>query len=148
MIDQVKRERDLMIQEVYQSDPWKMLICCIMLNQTNRDQVDRVRIQFFSKYPDAESAERADLAEMSELIALLGFKNRRAQTIQKFSSDWLKMDWKDPIELYGIGRYGQDSWEIFQKGNLDVEPTDGALFRYLNRIKQHKHESRNNMLLL
>lgn len=148
MIDQVKRERDLMIQEVYQSDPWKMLICCIMLNQTNRDQVDRVRIQFFSKYPDAESAERADLAEMSELIALLGFKNKRAQTIQKFSSDWLKMDWSDPIELFGIGRYGQDSWEIFQKGNLDVEPTDGALFRYLNRIKQHKHESRNNMLLL
>ena len=64
MIDRIKQERDLMIQEVYQSDPWKMLICCIMLNQTNRDQVDRVRIQFFSKYPDAESAERADLAEM------------------------------------------------------------------------------------
>jgi adenine-specific DNA glycosylase len=147
MIDRIKQERDLMIQEVYQSDPWKMLICCIMLNQTNRDQVDRVRIQFFSKYPDAESAERADLAEMSEMIALLGFKNRRAQTIQKFSSDWLKMNWSDPIELFGIGRYGQDSWEIFQKGNLDVEPTDGALFRYLNKIKQHKHESRNNLLV-
>ena len=35
------------LQEVYQSDGWKMLVCCIMLNLTNRKQVDRVRHELF-----------------------------------------------------------------------------------------------------
>jgi methyl-CpG-binding domain protein 4 len=43
----------------------------------------------------------------------------------------MTLDWSEPSELYGIGKYGQDSWEIFQKGNLDVEPTDGVLNKYL-----------------
>lgn len=145
---ELSRDRDRMIQEIYQHDPWKMLICCIFLNQTGRDQVDRIRREFFKRYPDPDSAERADPAEMSDMIAPLGFKNRRTQTIKKFSSDWLHKEWNDPIELYGIGKYGQDSWEIFQKGNLDVKPTDGALVGYLKRTKKQKHENRNNVLLL
>jgi methyl-CpG-binding domain protein 4 len=130
-VDQAKSERSTMIQEIYQNNPWKMMICCIMLNLTSRDQVDKVRFEFFKRYPDAFEAERAEESEMSNLIAPLGFKNKRTQTIKKFSSDWLNKDWKDPIELYGIGKYGQDSWEIFQKGNLKVKPTDGALIKYL-----------------
>jgi hypothetical protein len=102
-----------------------------MLNCTSRKQVDQVREEFFKKYPDAIEAERADPAEMAELIALLGFKNRRTKTIMRFSSDWMTLDWLEPSELYGIGKYAQDSWEIFQKGNLEVEPTDGVLHKYL-----------------
>jgi methyl-CpG-binding domain protein 4 len=108
-----------------------MLVCCIMLNCTSRKQVDQVREKFFRKYPDAVEAERSDPAEMAELIALLGFKNKRTQTIIRFSSDWMTLDWSEPNELYGIGKYGQDSWEIFQKGNLNVVPTDGVLDTYL-----------------
>ena len=40
----IQEERNLMIQEIYQSDPWKMLIGCIFLNQTTRDQVDKVSV--------------------------------------------------------------------------------------------------------
>jgi methyl-CpG-binding domain protein 4 len=144
----VSQERDRMIQEIYQHDPWKMMVCCIFLNQTGRDQVDQIRTKFFESYPDPATAERADSGEMSEMIAPLGFKNRRTETIKKFSSDWLHKEWKDPIELYGIGKYGQDSWEIFQGCNLEVKPTDGALIGYLNRIKKDKHENRNNVLVL
>lgn len=106
-------------------------MCCIMLNCTSRKQVDQVRDEFFRRYPDPFEAERADPTEMAELIAPLGFKNRRTKTIIRFSSDWMTLDWSEPSELYGIGKYGQDSWEIFQKGNLDVEPTDGVLHKYL-----------------
>ena len=35
-------------------------------------------------------------------------------------------------ELYGIGKYAEDSYEIFINGNLNVEPTDKILIRYLN----------------
>ncbi len=120
-----------LLQEIYNEHPWRMLVCCIMLNCTSRKQVDQVRDQFFKKYPDANSAKDADSTEMSELISILGFKNKRANTLIRFSKDWVTSGWIEPIELYGIGKYGQDSWEIFQKGNLQVEPTDGVLHKYL-----------------
>lgn len=121
----------LLLQEIYREHPWRMLVCCIMLNCTSRKQVDQVRDEFFRRYPDSLEAESADPAEMAELIAPLGFKNRRTQTIKRFSSDWMNLAWSEPSELYGIGKYAQDSWEIFQKGNLEVEPTDGVLHKYL-----------------
>ena len=102
-----------------------------MLNCTSRKQVDGVREEFFRRYPDPVDAEKANPDEMAELIASLGFKNRRTTTIQRFSSDWLTLDWKEPSELYGIGKYAQDSWDIFYKGDLTVEPTDGVLGKYL-----------------
>jgi methyl-CpG-binding domain protein 4 len=102
-----------------------------MLNCTSRKQVDRVRDEFFKKYPIPEKAAVSDPEEMSKLIAPLGFKNKRTSTIRRFSSDWISLDWKEPKELYGIGKYAQDSWEIFMKGNLTVEPTDGVLGKYL-----------------
>jgi hypothetical protein len=33
--------------------------------------------------------------------------------------------------LYGIGKYGSDSYEIFFKKNYVVQPTDKELKRYL-----------------
>lgn len=120
-----------LLQEIYNEHPWRMLVCCIMLNCTSRKQVDQVRDEFFKKYPDANTAKAADRAEMAERIASLGFKNRRANTIVRFSNDWVNLEWSEPSELYGIGKYAQDSWEIFQKGNLNVEPTDGVLNQYL-----------------
>ena len=124
-----------LLQEIYNEHPWRMLVCCIMLNCTSRKQVDRVREEFFSKYPDAVDAELADPIEMAELIALLGFKNKRTNTIKRFSNDWMTLEWSEPSELYGIGKYGQDSWEIFQKGNLAVRPNDGVLNTYLDWAK-------------
>lgn len=124
-----------LLQEIYNEHPWRVLVCCIMLNCTSRKQVDQVRHQIFEKYPSAESMAAADPAELSEIISLLGFKNKRASTLIRFSKDWITPGWIEPIELYGIGKYGQDSWEIFQKGNLSVNPTDGVLSKYLDWAK-------------
>ena len=131
----IKSQEKLMTQEIYQRDPWKMMVCCIFLNQTNRKQLDKVRLKFFRKYPTAQEVLDADSTEIVEIIAPLGFKNRRAATLIRFSDEWLNKRWNEPIELHGIGKYGQDSWEIFKKGNLNVEPTDGVLKKYLNKVK-------------
>ncbi len=90
-----------------------------------------MREEFFRRYSDPASAENADPNEMAELLAPLGFRNRRTNTIRRFSSDWLTLNWQEPSELYGIGKYAQDSWDIFYKGDLTVEPTDGVLGKYL-----------------
>jgi methyl-CpG-binding domain protein 4 len=117
-----------------------------MLNCTSRKQVDRVRDRFFSLYPDADRALKANPAEMTELIAPLGFRNRRTTTIIRFSNDWVTREWTEPNELYGIGKYAQDSWEIFQKGNLEVEPTDGVLATYLIWAKKNLNGKRISTL--
>jgi len=127
----VKPSPYTLLQEIYNEHPWRMLVCCIMLNCTSRRQVDGVRDEFFCEYPTPDEAARANPAEMAEIIASLGFKNKRANTIIQFSKDWVTREWLEPNELYGIGKYGQDSWEIFQKGNLNVLPTDGVLAQYL-----------------
>jgi len=128
----------LLLQEIYREHPWRMLVCCIMLNCTSRKQVDHVREKFFRRYPTPQSVVSASSGEMEEIISLLGFKNKRANTIKRFSKEWIEADWKNPIELYGIGKYGQDSWEIFQKGNLGVFPTDGVLQKYLDWAKTNR----------
>jgi endonuclease III len=112
-----------------------MLICCIFLNCTKRSQVDAIRDQFFSKYPNAHAAENAEASEIAELISSLGFKNRRTRSIQRFSTDWIDRKSDDVSQLYGIGKYANDSWQIFQLGNLQVEPTDGVLKKYLEWAK-------------
>jgi methyl-CpG-binding domain protein 4 len=126
----------LLLQEIYREHPWRMLVCCIMLNCTSRKQVDQIREQFFNTWPTPNSAMEADESKMQETIALLGFKAKRTKTIIRFSREFLEKSWSEPKELHGIGKYGQDSWEIFQKYNLDVLPTDSVLVTYLNWAKQ------------
>lgn len=137
----VEEQKPFLLQEIYQTDPWKLLICCIMLNCTSRKQVDQVRFRFFKMYPNPRSVIRMGMGPMLDIIAPLGMKKVRAIRIWKFSCDWLRKDWKEPIELYGIGKYGQDSWEIFIKGNLDVKPNDGVLNKYLARIRDEESSS-------
>lgn len=48
------------------------------------------------------------------------------------SRDYLTWDKNDANMLYGIGKYGSDSYEIFFKQNYNVQPTDKELIRYLN----------------
>jgi hypothetical protein len=47
------------------------------------------------------------------------------------SYDFSQWDLDDATKLYGIGKYGSDSYEIFFKNNYSVEPTDKELQRYL-----------------
>ena len=56
-----------LLQEVYQDDPWKMLVCCILLNVTHRRQVDKVRDKLFTRYPTATQMAFAADDELSEM---------------------------------------------------------------------------------
>ena len=60
----------------------------------------------------------------------LGMQFKRAATLMRFSKEY-NDGFTDPIELYGIGRYAKDSWEIFQNNNFNVKPTDKVLQEYL-----------------
>lgn len=120
-----------LLQEIYYPDKWKILMSCIFLNCTSRRQVDLIREEFFTKWPTPQSISKLDLEEIQETIKSLGFKNRRANTIIKFSHAFINQDWKNPIELPGIGRYGQDSYDIFINNIHINNPSDHVLQKYV-----------------
>ncbi len=119
-----------LLQEIYQDDPWKMLVCCILLNLTKRQQVDGIRDELFNKYPTEYEMMEADEKELSEILQPLGLHKKRAKTLIKFSYQWVS-GFNDVKELHGIGQYASDSWEVFQMNNVRIKPQDKVLQEYL-----------------
>ena len=123
-----------LLQEIYQDDPWKMLVCCILLNLTKRQQVDGIRHELFSKYPTEYEMMEADEDELSKILQPLGLYRKRAKTLIKMSWGWVN-GFTNVTELYGIGQYAEDSWNIFQLGNLTNLSNDKVLAKYLQEIE-------------
>jgi methyl-CpG-binding domain protein 4 len=127
-------EREILIQEEYLDDPWKMMVCCILLNQTNNKQVRPILSSVFRLIPNPESAIRCNPESLAAVIKTTGFQNIKASRIIKFSQKWLE-GFKDIKDLPGIGQYGKDSWEIFINKNLSIQTRDKKLFAYLSFFK-------------
>lgn len=121
----------MIIQEYLKHDPFKMLIGCILLNQTHHRQVWPILDPFFKRFPTPESISEENFEEIRDLIKGAGFYNRRSRSIIKFANAWQK-GFNDVSELPGIGKYAKDSYEIFIKGNSNIQVTDKVLTRYLN----------------
>ena len=78
-----------MLQEDLWPDVWKILVACILHNQTSRKQVDKVYPKLFKDYPDAMALSRADQKALSKLLKPLGLYNRRSKSLIKFSKSFL-----------------------------------------------------------
>jgi len=126
-------EREILIQEEYLDNPWKMLVCCILLNQTNNKQVRPILSSVFKLIPTPISTIGCDPKVLAETIKTTGFQNVKASRIIKLSQKWVN-GFSDVTELPGIGKYGKESWDIFVSGNTTIEPTDKKLKIYLNSI--------------
>lgn len=125
--------RELLIQEEYVSDPWKMMVCCILLNQTNNRQVRPVLSTLFELVPDPLSALGCSEQSLAAVIKTTGFQNIKAKRIKLLSQKWIE-GFSDPKDLPGIGQYGKDSWEIFINRNLFIDVEDKKLKAYLESI--------------
>ena len=121
-----------LLQEIYLNDPWKMLVCCMLLNLTNRKQVDTIRKQLFDKYKTPQDMMNAKHEELADILKPLGLYNRRANSLRKMSEGYIK-GFNSVDELYGIGQYAKDSWDIFQNKNNNVKPNDKVLQEYLRQ---------------
>ena len=76
----------------------------------------------------------ADEKVIADLLEPLGFYNKRAKTLQRMSRGYLN-GFKDVMELYGVGKYAKDSWELFQNNNRNITPTDKVLTEFLKVTK-------------
>lgn len=133
-----------MLQEDLWPDVWKILVACILHNQTSRKQVDKVYSKLFDLYPNASALAAADTKSLSELLRPLGLYNRRARSLKEFSFQFENIDWKKPSELFACGKYADDCYAVFCSGNWkQVRTEDGSLKRYVNWLREDENAGRS-----
>ena len=127
---------DLMVQQQLPAQDtrlraWQHMVAVIMLNQTGRKPVKTVLPSFLSLWPRPQDFLAATESEVKTVIERLGMVNVRYRRLRQMTQDFLTWDGNDAKMLYGIGKYGSDSYEIFFRANYNVMPTDKELIRYL-----------------
>ena len=132
---------DLMVQQQLPATHewfrrWQHMVAVIMLNQTGRKPVKTVLPLFLVSWPDPYAFLRADSKTIRDVIWPLGMVNVREKRLVQMTRDYLTWDGDDATMLYGIGKYGSDSYEIFFKQNYRVKPTDKELCRYLRDLER------------
>ena len=115
---------------------WQHMVAVIMLNQTGRGPVKNVFPIFIDRWRTPGAFYRAFTyfgqdEDIRDIIWPLGLVSVRAKRLKRMTEDFLTWDHNDATKLYGIGKYGSDSYEIFFKKNYTVQPTDKELQRYL-----------------
>ena len=121
---------DLMVQQQV-SNVWQHMVGVICLNQTNRKQVKAVLPKLFKKYPDAVKFIRGHKATQERMLKPLGMLKVRLKRLRNMSVDFLSWDGKDATDLYGIGKYGSDSYRLFYKNEVPTNVGDHELNRYI-----------------
>ena len=112
--------------------PWQHMVGVIMLNLTGRKQVKKVLPKFLSRWPNPESLLYATSTQIEEVIEPLGMKKVRAERLYRMSEQFRDWDGDDATELYGIGKYGSDSYRLFFKKELPEDVGDHELRRYVD----------------
>jgi methyl-CpG-binding domain protein 4 len=119
---------------------WQHMVGVIMLNQTGRKPVKTVLPEFLSRWPtEMHFYFLADPDVVKDVIRPLGMVNVREKRLRRMTQDFLTWDRNNAADLYGIGKYGSDSYEIFFKQNYSVQPTDKELIRYLKEEINIEH---------
>ena len=129
-----------LLQERFWPDGWKILVVCLLLNQTSRKQVEPIIAEFFEKFPNPEALVGCDEEDLKNLIRPLGLVNRRADTLKRFSEEFVTKKWSKAKELYGCGKYADDTYEIFVTGEWKkVVPDDHALNDYYGFLLENEY---------
>tara|TARA_R100001510_G_C7592046_1_gene161412 strand:- start:463 stop:855 length:393 start_codon:yes stop_codon:yes gene_type:complete len=123
---------DLMVQQQVKN-VWQHMVGVICLNQTGRKKVKKVLPEFFKKFPTPEQIFESDKDTIAEMLKELGMKNVRANRIWRMTEDYLKWDGVDATKLFGIGKYGSDSYEIFYNRRVPENVQDKELKKYISK---------------
>ena len=130
---------ELMVQQQVDS-VWQHMVGVICLNLTSRVQVKQVLPDFFEKWPTPGSLLYATRRQIEDVIAPLGMQKVRSERIYRMSEQFKDWDGEDATELYGIGKYGSDSYRIFYKNEIPENVGDHELKRYIK--EELNYESR------
>jgi methyl-CpG-binding domain protein 4 len=126
-----------MLQEETWPDIWKTLLVCILHNQTQRKQVDKIYKELFEMYPTPRDLMKADIDGLTIFLMPLGFQNKRSKTIIKFSEEFVTLNWDKPSDLFGCGQYADQCFSVFYDGKWKgLEITDSKLKAYVEWMEK------------
>jgi len=140
----------LIQEEIWRGDAgtrwrdWKILVACIMLNQTTARQVRGVLWRFLARWPSPDALRFAEPANVQSEVKSLGLSSRRAYALAAMSSDYVLNQGAgigfDPRVLYGVGKYAHDSWRIFVERKIITGAKDKELRNYLRWARRLNKE--------
>ena len=121
---------ELMVQQQV-DNAWQHMVGVICLNQTHRKQVKRILPDFFKRWPTHTSILQDTREDVEKMIAPLGMRRVRSERIYRMSEQFESWNGEDATELYGIGKYGSDSYRLFYKNEIPENVGDHELKRYI-----------------
>ena len=121
---------ELMVQQQV-DNAWQHMVGVICLNQTHRKQVKRILPEFFKRWPTHISILQDTREDVEKMIAPLGMRRVRSERIYRMSEQFESWNGEDATELYGIGKYGSDSYRLFYKNEIPENVGDHELKRYI-----------------
>ena len=124
---------DLMVQQQVKSK-WQHMVGVICLNQTYRKQVKEVLPRLFRRYPTPVAFIRGRQKTQENMLRPLGMWKVRAKRLRNMSIDFLTWNGKEASDLYGIGKYGSDSYKIFYKNEIPKDVQDKELKKYIETL--------------
>ena len=110
------------------------MVGVICLNQTYRKQVKDVLPKLFKRYPNAVKFIRGRVKTQERILKPLGMWKVRVKRLRGMSVDFLSWNGKEASDLYGIGKYGSDSYKIFYKNIIPANVQDKELRRYIKNL--------------
>jgi methyl-CpG-binding domain protein 4 len=122
---------DLMVQQQV-ANTWQHMVGVICLNQTNRKQVKAVLPKLFKRWAThTELLSSANISDLEKILKPLGMQKKKAERIYRMSQQFSNWNGDDATELYGIGKYGSDSYKLFYKDEVPTDVGDHELNRYI-----------------
>uniref|UniRef100_A0A1B6E861 HhH-GPD domain-containing protein n=1 Tax=Clastoptera arizonana TaxID=38151 RepID=A0A1B6E861_9HEMI len=130
-----------LLQEDLFDRPWQLLIATIFLNKTKAKKAVPYILKFLIKWPLPKNILNVTYEEILEFLQPLGLGPTRSRAIMKFTVEYLTKNWKYPRELYGIGKYGDDSFRIFCINEWrEVTPDDIPLSKYKTWLLENEEK--------
>ena len=121
---------DLMVQQQV-DNVWQHMVGVICLNCTGRKQVKKVLPVLFAVAPTPVHFLNTPENTVKTIIESLGMVNIRYNRLFRMTKDFLTWDGEDATVLYGIGKYGSDSYRLFYKREVPDNVGDHELKRYV-----------------
>ena len=121
---------DLMVQQQV-DNVWQHMVGVICLNCTGRKQVKKVLPVLFAVAPTPVHFLNTSEKTVKTIIESLGMVNIRYNRLFRMTKDFLTWDGEDATVLYGIGKYGSDSYRLFYKKEVPDNVGDHELKRYV-----------------
>ena len=110
--------------------PWRVLVCCALLNRTTKEQARPALSAFFAWWPTPEyfALTGPTYAALRNLLAPLGLVNRRRELLIRMTDDYLAG--ASPYECFGVGEYARDALDLFCAGEVFAGAADHYLAGY------------------